>query len=106
VHATVKGKSLRDGLRPPLTVTARGGQSNSGRDEEMVASWSNKEMETIENQLDSYRPIQGLQTPADRERRGAARAGVGKPPGNEPAGTRRRVWRAVYGDLGEADDLA
>jgi hypothetical protein len=49
---------------------------------------------------------EGLQTPADRERRGAARAGVGKPPGNEPAGTRRRVWRAVYGDLGEADDLA
>jgi hypothetical protein len=32
-------------------------------------------------------------------------AGVGKPPGNEPAGMRRRVWRAVYGDLGEADDL-
>ena len=25
----------------------------------MVVSWSNKEMETIENQLDSYRPIQG-----------------------------------------------
>src|SRR5262245_14223365 len=33
VLVTVKGKSLRDGLRPPLTVTARGGQSNprSGR---------------------------------------------------------------------------
>jgi hypothetical protein len=46
VLATVKGKSLRDGLRPPLTVTARGGQSNLGRDEEMVVSWSNKEMET------------------------------------------------------------
>jgi len=27
VLASVKGKSLRDGLRPPLTVTARNGQS-------------------------------------------------------------------------------
>jgi hypothetical protein len=51
----------------PLTVTARGGQSKSGRDEEMVASWSNKEMETIENQLDSYRPIQGFRMPASRK---------------------------------------
>jgi hypothetical protein len=50
VLVTVKGKSLRDGLRPPLTVTARGGQVNSGRDEEMVANWSNKEMEKIEDQ--------------------------------------------------------
>jgi hypothetical protein len=32
-----------------LTVTARGGQSKSGRDEEMVAGWSNKEMERIED---------------------------------------------------------
>jgi hypothetical protein len=60
VLATIKGKSLRDGLRPPLTVTACGGHSKSGRDEEMVASWSNQEMATIENQLDSYRPIQGF----------------------------------------------
>jgi hypothetical protein len=28
VLATVKGTSLRDGLRPPLTVAARAGQSN------------------------------------------------------------------------------
>jgi hypothetical protein len=40
VLVTVKGKSLRDGLRPPLTVTARGGQSKSGRDEEMAATWA------------------------------------------------------------------
>jgi hypothetical protein len=39
VLVTVKGKPLRDGLRPPLTVTARGGQSKLGRDEEMVATW-------------------------------------------------------------------
>jgi hypothetical protein len=50
VLVTVKGKSLRDGLQPPLTVTARVGQSKSGRDEEMVAGWSNKEMERIEDQ--------------------------------------------------------
>jgi hypothetical protein len=31
----------------------------------MVASWSDKEMATIENQLDSYRPIQGFRMPAD-----------------------------------------
>jgi hypothetical protein len=39
VLVTVKGKPLRDGLRPPLTVTARGGQSKLGRDEEMIATW-------------------------------------------------------------------
>jgi Protein of unknown function (DUF1254) len=39
VLVTVKGKPLRDGLRPPLTVTARGGQSKPGRDEEMIATW-------------------------------------------------------------------
>ncbi len=31
---TVKGKSLRDGLRPPLTVVARGGQRKPSRAEE------------------------------------------------------------------------
>ena len=31
---TVKDKSLRDGLRPPLAVTARGGQRKPGRVEE------------------------------------------------------------------------
>jgi hypothetical protein len=38
VLVTVKGKSLRDGLRPPLTVTVRGANRKSGRDEEMAAS--------------------------------------------------------------------
>jgi hypothetical protein len=33
-----KGKSLRDSLRPPLTVTVRGSQSKFGRDEKMVPS--------------------------------------------------------------------
>ncbi|MDX8524115.1 hypothetical protein RFM68_06325 [Mesorhizobium sp. MSK_1335] len=43
---TVKDKSLRDGLQPSLTVTARGGQSESpkARDEEMVANRAEKEM--------------------------------------------------------------
>ena len=44
VLVTVKGKSLRDGLRPPLTATPRNGQPKLGRDEEMVAWRSNKEM--------------------------------------------------------------
>jgi hypothetical protein len=38
VLATVKGKSLRDGLRPPLTVSARSGeQKQFGPDKEMMA---------------------------------------------------------------------
>jgi hypothetical protein len=37
VLATVKGKSLRDGLRPPLTAAARSAQRKLGWDEEMVA---------------------------------------------------------------------
>ncbi|WP_154678345.1 hypothetical protein [Microvirga massiliensis] len=49
--ATVKGKSLRDGLRPPLTVTARGGQSRSGRDEEMVASLVEQGDEAMKQEL-------------------------------------------------------
>lgn len=46
VLVTVKDKSLRDGLQPSLTVTARGGQSESpkARDEEMVANRAEKEM--------------------------------------------------------------
>jgi hypothetical protein len=68
VLVTVKGKSLRDGLWPPLTVTARGGQSMPGRDEEMIASWSNKEMKIVEDRLDSNRPIQGFRMPAARKR--------------------------------------
>jgi hypothetical protein len=42
VLATIKGKSFRDGLRPPLTAAARSGQGKLGRDEEMVAVRSNK----------------------------------------------------------------
>src|SRR5215831_6318839 len=44
VLATVKGKSLRDGLRLPLTAAARSGQRKLGWDEEMVAVRSNNEM--------------------------------------------------------------
>ena len=42
---TVKGKSLCDGLWPPLTVTVVRRPSKASRDEEMVAGTSNKEME-------------------------------------------------------------
>jgi hypothetical protein len=37
VLVAVKGKSLRDAFRPPLTATLRSGQRKLGRDEEMVA---------------------------------------------------------------------
>jgi hypothetical protein len=38
VLTTVKGKSLRDGLRPPLTVVARSGEQKPfGPDKEMMA---------------------------------------------------------------------
>jgi hypothetical protein len=47
--AMSKGTSPRDGIRPPLTVPARGGQSKSGPHHEIVASWSNKEMEKTED---------------------------------------------------------
>ena len=47
---TVKGKSLSDGLRPPLTVTARGGQRKPGRA---------KETRRLKISLDNNRLIQG-----------------------------------------------
>jgi len=40
-----------------LTVTARGGDVRSGRDEEMAASWPNKEMkDDRRSKLDNHRP--------------------------------------------------
>ena len=45
VLAAVKGKSLRDGLRPPLTAASRSAPAKSGRDEEMSQARSNKEMQ-------------------------------------------------------------
>jgi len=57
VLATVKGKSLRDGLRPPLTATARSvfRKIRSGQGD--VAGQSNKEMNLYDS-LDTNRPIQ------------------------------------------------
>ena len=57
--APVKGKSLRDGLRPPLTATARSVRRKirSGRGD--VARQSNKEM-PIYDSLDTNRLIQVL----------------------------------------------
>ena len=66
----VKGKSLRDGLRPPLTVTARGGQSNSGRDEEMVVRLVDKEMENHLNEADIIARQLFTWRREERERRG------------------------------------
>ena len=68
VLAPVKGKSLRDGLRPPLTVTARSVRRKirSGRGD--VARQSNKEM-TGHDGLDTNRHIQVLgRTPRLRGR--------------------------------------
>jgi hypothetical protein len=95
VVVTVKGKSLRDGLQPPLTVTARGGQSKSGRDEEMVAGWSNKEMEGSKIKLDSNCPIQGFRMTADRDGVAGTGAVVRKPPKNEPAMGERALCRTL-----------
>jgi len=44
VLVTVKGKPLRDGLQPPLTVTARGGRSSQVRTRRWSPTGSNKEM--------------------------------------------------------------
>jgi hypothetical protein len=59
VLAPVKGKSLRDGLRPPLTATARSVRRKirSGRGDN--PRQSNKEM-TGHYGLDTNRPIQVL----------------------------------------------
>ena len=60
VLVTVKSTSPRDGLRPPLTVPARGGQQSQVGHQEIVANWSNKEMEKIEDRLDNNCLMQGL----------------------------------------------
>ena len=56
VLAAVKGKSLRDGLRPPLTAAPPSALEKSGRDEEMSPQ-SNKEM-PLTTPLTAFRPIQ------------------------------------------------
>ena len=57
VLTAVKGKSLRDGLRPPLTAAPRSAvtEIRSGRGD--VAGQSNKEMPRQKNSLDTNRPI-------------------------------------------------
>ena len=57
VLAAVKGKSLRDGLRPPLTAAARSSLAKTGRDEEMSQPGRTRRW-PITNSLDTNRPIQ------------------------------------------------
>jgi hypothetical protein len=57
VLAPIKGKSLRDGLRPPLTVTARSVRRKIRLGRGDAARQSNKEM-TGHDGLDTNRPIQ------------------------------------------------
>jgi hypothetical protein len=59
VLAAVKGKSLRDGLRPPLTAAARSSLAKTGRDEEMSQPGRTRRW-PITNSLDTNRPIQVL----------------------------------------------
>jgi hypothetical protein len=59
VLAPIKGKSLRDGLRPPLTVTARSVRRKIRLGRGAAARQSNKEM-TGHDGLDTNRPIQVL----------------------------------------------
>src|SRR5215475_12030393 len=61
VLAAVKGKSLRDGLRPPLTAAPRSSLAKAGRDEEMsqpglTRRWANG----LITRLDTNRPIQAV----------------------------------------------
>jgi hypothetical protein len=65
VLAAVNGKSLRDGLQPPLTAAARSGpaKNRSGRGD--VAARPNKEMAHNES-LDTNCPIQVLWPDADQ----------------------------------------
>jgi len=58
VLVTVKGTSLCDGLRPPLTVTARG--ANQSRIETRRSSPAVEQEDGIEDYLDNRRPIQGI----------------------------------------------
>jgi len=58
VLTAVKGKSLCDGLRPPLTAAPRSAVEKSGRDEEM--STPIEQGDALHNTLDSNRPIQVL----------------------------------------------
>ena len=57
--AAVKGKSLRDGLRPPLTAAPRSAPAKSGRDEEMSQARSNKEMQ-LTTPLTAIAPYKSL----------------------------------------------
>ena len=75
VLAAVKGKSLRDGLRPPLTAAPRSAfaKIRSGRGD--VAGQSNKEMPG-NNSLDTNRPIQVQRRIARLQRVASGRTGV------------------------------
>jgi hypothetical protein len=59
VLTPIKGKSLRDGLRPPLTVTGRSVRRKIRLGRGDTARQSNKEM-TGHDGLDTNRPIQVL----------------------------------------------
>ena len=68
VLAAVKGKSLRDGLRPPLTAAPRSAPTKSGRDEEMSQARSNKEMQltTLLTGIAPYKSMGGERAYNDR----------------------------------------
>ena len=75
--------------RPILDRSARP-HSRVGRGEEMRLHRSNIEIGRpckceAGGPLDNKSPIQGFQMPADRDEAAHTGAGVGKPPGKEPA---------------------
>jgi hypothetical protein len=77
VLAAVKGKSLRDGLRPPLTAAPRSAPTKSGRDEEMSQARSNKEMQltTPLTPIAPYKSTGGKRAFAKPQKPGVAPAG-------------------------------
>ena len=95
---TVKGKSLRDGLQPPLTVTVRANQSKFGRDEKMVPK-SDRTKIRLKISLDSNRPIQGFWTPAISTLRTLSLPASKKRQGTKSREVGHGLGSKRYGDL-------
>ena len=91
--------TLRDGLQPPLTVTARGSpsQGRSGRGDGRHLGRTRR-WEGSKIKLDSNRLIQGFRTPALMSELRADAAGVREGPRHEVAGSWAEVvQRALWG---------